>query len=152
VLNVSNNCGLTSRKTTSKTPKTNNFSTLTKRWQRFSEMTAFVPSVWPSSSPLTCLKLIGRVFLHTLIHGSKNDRIKAWPLRLPESILHHPQIKQSQIKKGMIFEMNKTHYVPQEFLPSGVLAIISGRRIVQKIIYYRFFLFTIICLDSHLYS
>merc|ERR1712083_41706 len=77
VLNVSNNCGLISRKTTSKTPKTNNFSTLTKRW--------------PSSSPLTCLKLIGRVFLHTLIHGSKNDRIKAWPLRLPESILHHPQ-------------------------------------------------------------
>jgi len=50
-----------------------------------------------------------------------------------------PKKKQSQIKKGMIFEMNKTHYVPQEFLPSGVLAIISGRRIVQKIIYYRFF-------------
>jgi len=66
---------------------------------------------------------------------------KLGPLRLPESILHHPQKNQSQIykKKGMIFEMNKTHYVPQEFLPSGVLAIISGRRIVQKIIYYRFF-------------
>merc|ERR1711997_505521 len=73
VLNALSNCGLTSRKTTSKTPKTNNFSTLTKRWQRFSETTASVPSVWPSSSPLTCLKLLGEyLFLHTLIHGPKH--------------------------------------------------------------------------------
>merc|ERR1712210_248046 len=54
VLNASSNCGLTSRKTTSKTPKTSNFSTPTKRWQRFSDLTAFVPSVWLSSSQLTC--------------------------------------------------------------------------------------------------
>merc|ERR1712203_435624 len=47
--NASSNCGLTLRKTTSKTQKTNNSSPLTKRWQRFSVATASVPSVWPNS-------------------------------------------------------------------------------------------------------
>merc|ERR1711997_817954 len=57
VLNVSNNFGHTSRRTISRTPKTNNSSTPTRKWQRFLEPTAFVPLVWPSSFPLTCLQL-----------------------------------------------------------------------------------------------
>merc|ERR1712107_750062 len=65
-LNALSNCGLISRRTTSKTPRTSNFSTPTKRWLRFSEVTAFVPSVWPSSSQLTCLKFLqGDLYLHT---------------------------------------------------------------------------------------
>merc|ERR1712076_104312 len=46
----SSNFGHTSRRTTFKTQKTNNSSPLTKRWLRFSAVTAFVPSVWPNSS------------------------------------------------------------------------------------------------------
>merc|ERR1711971_464432 len=57
VLNASNNFGHTSRRTISRTPKTNNSSTPTRKWQRFLEPTAFVPLVWPSSFPLTCLQL-----------------------------------------------------------------------------------------------
>merc|ERR1712223_2011609 len=97
VLNVSNNCGLTSRKTTSKTPKTNNFSTLTKKWQRFSEMTAFVPSVWPSSSQLICLKLFGEYFFiypHSWIETKPEQ---TWPLRLPE-IYSTPLEKKNNLK------------------------------------------------------
>merc|ERR1712008_582484 len=56
VLNASRNCGLTSRRTTSKIPLTSNFSPPTKRWLRFSVPTASVPSAWPSFSPLTCHK------------------------------------------------------------------------------------------------
>merc|ERR1712226_135833 len=48
--NASSNFGHTSRRTTFKTQKTNNSSPLTKRWLRFSAVTAFVPSVWPNSS------------------------------------------------------------------------------------------------------
>merc|ERR1712203_694891 len=44
VLNASRNCGLTSRRTTSKIPLTSNFSPPTKRWLRFSVPTASVPS------------------------------------------------------------------------------------------------------------
>ena len=47
--NASSNCGLTSRRTTSKIQKTNNSSPQTKRWPRFSAVTASVPSVWPNS-------------------------------------------------------------------------------------------------------
>merc|ERR1712203_314572 len=46
--NALSSSGLTSRRTTSKIQKTNNFSPPTKRWQRFSAVTASVPSVWPN--------------------------------------------------------------------------------------------------------
>merc|ERR1712110_1150046 len=35
-------------------PENKQFFNPDKRWQRFSDPTAFVPSVWPSSSQLTC--------------------------------------------------------------------------------------------------
>merc|ERR1712109_430553 len=65
VLNASNNFGHTSRRTISRTPKTNNSSTPTRKWQRFLEATASVPSVWPSSFPLTCLKLLSNLYIST---------------------------------------------------------------------------------------
>merc|ERR1712080_713087 len=46
--NASNSYGHTSRRTTSKTQKTNNSSPPTKRWQRSLVMTASEPSVWPN--------------------------------------------------------------------------------------------------------
>merc|ERR1712193_360501 len=49
VPNASKNCGLTSRKTTCRTPTTSSTSPPTKRWQRFSVPTASVLLVWPSS-------------------------------------------------------------------------------------------------------
>merc|ERR1712224_422916 len=55
VLNASNNFGHTSRRTISRTPK--------RKWQRFLEATASVPSVWPSSFPLTCLKLLSNLYI-----------------------------------------------------------------------------------------
>merc|ERR1711997_918854 len=70
VLNASSNFGHTSRRTISRTPKTNNSSTLTRKWQRFLEMTASVLSVWPSSFPLTCLKFLSDLYI-PLIHGPK---------------------------------------------------------------------------------
>merc|ERR1711879_894517 len=70
LLNVSNNFGHTSRRTISRTPKTNNSSTLTRKWQRFLETTASVLSVWPSSFPLTCLKFLSDLYI-PLIHGPK---------------------------------------------------------------------------------
>merc|ERR1711997_720138 len=97
VLNALSNCGLTSRKTTSKTPKTNNFSTLTKKWQRFSETTAFVPLVWPSSSQLICLKLLGEYFFiypHSWIETKPEQ---TWPLPLPE-IYSTPLEKNNNLK------------------------------------------------------
>merc|ERR1712226_1788699 len=57
--NALSNCGHTSRRTTSKTQKTNNSSPLTKRWLRFSAVTASVPSVWPNSfHPTSKVKLV----------------------------------------------------------------------------------------------
>ena len=51
---------------------------------RFSETTAFVPLVWPSSSQLICLKLLGEYFFiypHSWIETKPEQ---TWPLRLPE--------------------------------------------------------------------
>jgi hypothetical protein len=53
VPNALNNYGLTSRRTIFKTQKTNNSSPLTKRWQRYSVMTASEPSAWPNFFHLT---------------------------------------------------------------------------------------------------
>merc|ERR1712008_663772 len=89
VLNASSNCGLTSRRTTSKTPKTSNSSTPTKRWQRYSDPTAFVPSVWPNSSQLTCQPLLKYCFCATCAYPSFMDLeyILGWPcIYLPELI------------------------------------------------------------------
>merc|ERR1712244_175615 len=75
-LNALSNCGLISRRTTSKTPRTSNFSTPTKRWLRFSEVTAFVPSVWPISSQLTCLKFLqGDLYLHTFSFMDRKEHL-----------------------------------------------------------------------------
>merc|ERR1712156_1008767 len=63
VLNASNNFEHTSRRTISRTPKTNNSSTPTRKWQRFLEAPASVPLVWPSSFPLTCLKLLSNLYI-----------------------------------------------------------------------------------------
>merc|ERR1712008_152372 len=49
VPNASNSCGLTSRKTTSKTPKTSNTLPPTRRWPRFSVLTVSAPLEWPNS-------------------------------------------------------------------------------------------------------
>merc|ERR1711881_420605 len=46
--NALNNYGLTSRRTIFKTQKTSNSSHPTKRWQRYSVLTASVLSVWPN--------------------------------------------------------------------------------------------------------
>merc|ERR1712223_822997 len=110
VLNALSNCGLTSRKTTSKTPKTNNFSTLTKKWQRFSETTAFVPLVWPSSYQLICLKLLGEYFFiypHSWIETKPEQ---TWPLRLTEiySTPLEKKIISNLPKERHPFLMNKT--------------------------------------------
>merc|ERR1712172_258507 len=60
VPNASNSCGLTSRKTTSKTPKTNNISPPTRRWLRFSVLTAFALSEWPNSFLLISPKWVSK--------------------------------------------------------------------------------------------
>ena len=57
VLNASNNCGPTLRSTICKTPKTSNSSSLTRKWQRFSEMIRSVLSEWPSFCLPICLKM-----------------------------------------------------------------------------------------------
>merc|ERR1712110_775959 len=48
VPNALSNYGLTSRRTIFKTQKTSNSSHPTKRWQRYSELTASVLLVWPN--------------------------------------------------------------------------------------------------------
>merc|ERR1712203_60093 len=60
VPNASNSCGLTSRKTTSKTPKTSSTSPPTIRWLRFSVLTAFALSEWPNSSLLISHKWVSK--------------------------------------------------------------------------------------------
>merc|ERR1711981_746102 len=72
-LNASSNFGHTSRRTISRTPKTNNSSTLTRKWQRFLETTASVHSVWPNSFPLTCLKGSSERSLHTPSFMDRNN-------------------------------------------------------------------------------
>merc|ERR1712223_693570 len=81
VLNASNNFGHTSRRTISRTPKTNNSSTPTRKWQRFLEATASVPSVWPSSFPLTCLKLLSNLYIPP--HSWNRSDIWVMALHLP---------------------------------------------------------------------
>merc|ERR1712156_1106174 len=54
--NALSNSGLTLRRTTSKILPTNSSLLPTKRWPRFSVLTASVLSVWLNTSPLTCHK------------------------------------------------------------------------------------------------
>merc|ERR1719398_166671 len=84
-LNASNNFGHTSRRTISRTPKTNNSSTPTRKWQRFLEMTASVHLVWPNSFPLTCFKGSSERSLHT--PHSWTETTSRLALHLPELIL-----------------------------------------------------------------
>merc|ERR1711935_1289051 len=130
VLNASSNCGLTSKRTTSKTPKTSNSSTPTKRWQRYSDPTAFVPSVWPNSSQLTCQPLLKYCFCATCAYPSFMDleNILGWPcIYLPELICktnpnyllisttgQKKHLKFYKTQATFFFMMNKNHYVPQE--------------------------------------
>merc|ERR1711971_906608 len=80
VLNASNNFGHTSRRTISRTPKTNNSSTPTRKWQRFLGPTAFVPLVWPSSFPLTCLQLRKVLsILYVPPHSWTEATSRLWP-------------------------------------------------------------------------
>merc|ERR1711971_448726 len=67
VPNASNSCGLTSRKTTSKIPKTSSTSPPTRRWLRFSVLTAFALSEWPNSSLLISHKWVSKkiIFIST---------------------------------------------------------------------------------------
>merc|ERR1712080_109843 len=67
--------GLTSRRTTSRTPRTSNTFSPTKRWQRFSVATVSALSAWPSSSPLTCPKL--GVHFGRQLSGSPQDPLIA---------------------------------------------------------------------------
>merc|ERR1712156_12158 len=55
-LSASSSCGPTSRRTTSRTPRTSSSSTPTRRWPRSSATTGSVLSVWPSTSALTSHK------------------------------------------------------------------------------------------------
>merc|ERR1712083_770080 len=78
-------------------PENKQFFNPDKKWQRFSETTAFVPLVWPSSSQLICLKLLGEYFFiypHSWIETKPEQ---TWPLRLPE-IYSTPLEKKNNLK------------------------------------------------------